>query len=131
MLMDTLYPKSPDIEKDLVPNNCLGCGLRSTPDCPKDKLEIYKLRLKGHSYHCAIRQVWGDGECTCAKGGTDNQNITKEESVSTHTEGGGGSPLKSPDYMEGYVDGYNDCRDFANGKINSLLERLKCQNKPT
>lgn len=27
--------------------------------------EIDQLQDKGHSYHCACRQVWGDGECEC------------------------------------------------------------------
>lgn len=27
--------------------------------------EIDKLMQQGHPYHCACRQVWGDGECEC------------------------------------------------------------------
>ena len=27
--------------------------------------EIERLKIKGHSQHCACRIVWGDGECTC------------------------------------------------------------------
>lgn len=27
--------------------------------------QIKKLQKKGHSHHCACRQVWGDGECEC------------------------------------------------------------------
>jgi hypothetical protein len=27
--------------------------------------EIEKLQNEGHPYHCACRQVWGDGECEC------------------------------------------------------------------
>lgn len=31
----------------------------------EDYEEIRKLKKKGHSEHCACRQVWGDGECEC------------------------------------------------------------------
>lgn len=31
----------------------------------EDKKKIDELMGKGHSYHCATRQVWGDGECEC------------------------------------------------------------------
>lgn len=27
--------------------------------------KIEELQGKGHSHHCACRQVWGDGECEC------------------------------------------------------------------
>ena len=30
-----------------------------------DKKEIECLEKVGHTYHCACRQVWGDGECEC------------------------------------------------------------------
>lgn len=26
---------------------------------------ISELQRKGHTYHCACRLVWGDGECEC------------------------------------------------------------------
>lgn len=26
---------------------------------------IREFQAKGHSHHCACRQVWGDGECEC------------------------------------------------------------------
>ena len=26
---------------------------------------VKELQRKGHSPHCACRQVWGDGECEC------------------------------------------------------------------
>ena len=29
--------------------------------------EIERLREMGHTYHCACRQVWGDGECECRR----------------------------------------------------------------
>lgn len=31
----------------------------------QDRLTIKALMREGHSYHCACRQVWGDGECEC------------------------------------------------------------------
>jgi hypothetical protein len=122
--MDTLYPKSNEIEKDLVPKNCRECGLQHTPDCPKDKEKIAKLRIAGHTHHCAIRQVWGDGECTCAKGGTDNQNITKEESVSTHIKGDallGGLTSPCPNCKLAYKNGYN-------AALRWVLKRLDGEN---
>ena len=30
-----------------------------------DQKKIEKIRKDGHTYHCACRQVWGDGECEC------------------------------------------------------------------
>lgn len=30
-----------------------------------DIAEITRLIKEGHTHHCACRQVWGDGECTC------------------------------------------------------------------
>lgn len=34
----------------------------------EDAEEIARLERDGHSYHCACRLVWGDGECECKKG---------------------------------------------------------------
>jgi hypothetical protein len=38
-------------------------------DCSKDNVRdemlILKYRQAGHSYHCACRQIFGDGECEC------------------------------------------------------------------
>ena len=31
----------------------------------KELLQIDEIRKTGHSYHCACRQIWGDGECEC------------------------------------------------------------------
>ena len=30
-----------------------------------DEKAIDELKEEGHPYHCAARQVWGDGECEC------------------------------------------------------------------
>jgi hypothetical protein len=27
--------------------------------------QIREIETQGHTYHCACRQVWGDGECEC------------------------------------------------------------------
>lgn len=32
-----------------------------------DQAVIKRLERSGHTYHCACRQVWGDGECECSK----------------------------------------------------------------
>jgi hypothetical protein len=38
----------------------------------RDSLEeVEKLILLGHSKPCAIRQLFGDGECTCSLGTLD------------------------------------------------------------
>ena len=31
----------------------------------RELLNIEIIKEKGHSHHCACRQVWGDGECEC------------------------------------------------------------------
>ncbi len=31
----------------------------------EDQANISRIQKQGHSYHCACRQVWGDGECEC------------------------------------------------------------------
>lgn len=33
-----------------------------------DEIEIKRLERGGHSYHCACRIVWGDGQCECKRG---------------------------------------------------------------
>lgn len=32
-----------------------------------DKEEIDRIQNEGHTYRCACRQVWGDGECECGE----------------------------------------------------------------
>lgn len=50
-----------------------GFGLREDicEECHKqnevDHKLIFRLERKGHTRHCAKRQVWGDGECECEK----------------------------------------------------------------
>jgi len=34
---------------------------------PTDK-EVLKLQKEGHTFHCAMRILTGDGECECNKG---------------------------------------------------------------
>ena len=36
-----------------------------TEDTIWDKEEIKRLVVEGHTYHCACRIVWGDGQCEC------------------------------------------------------------------
>lgn len=47
-------------------------------DCHKqneiDHKLIFRLERKGHTRHCAKRQVWGDGECECAMRSENFQN---------------------------------------------------------
>jgi len=57
---------------------CLQCGdefyeLDSdgfcSPCMTQNKIDtenILVLQIKGHTQHCAARQVWGDGECECS-----------------------------------------------------------------
>ena len=39
--------------------------MTDSEEMKSDYDEIRKLQESGHSYHCACRQVWGDGECEC------------------------------------------------------------------
>ena len=43
--------------------NGLGC-FHDRLDCPEFE-PVKKLVLEGHSRHCAVRQIFGDGECEC------------------------------------------------------------------
>ncbi len=41
-------------------------------ECEKSEFEeayeqILPLQKKGHTHHCAVRHVYGDGECECNK----------------------------------------------------------------
>ncbi len=40
---------------------CNSCRLEQA----EDHANIEKAMLEGHTYHCACRLVWGDGECEC------------------------------------------------------------------
>lgn len=55
---------------------CPQCGKREElvgsgvcQGCEEETDEAYRrldeLREGGHSYHCAARMIWGDGECEC------------------------------------------------------------------
>lgn len=41
-------------------NSCQPCV-----NCKDDKRQIIAMMEEGHTYHCACRSVWGDGECEC------------------------------------------------------------------
>lgn len=34
-------------------------------DCKQELMAVVAQMEAGHSYHCATRRVWGDGECEC------------------------------------------------------------------
>jgi len=45
-------------------------------------LSVYQDRVEdieksGHTYHCACRQVWGDGECDCMGEGNRRREDVK------------------------------------------------------
>lgn len=40
---------------------CMACVTQNINDEGKMRFLIYQ----GHTRHCAERQVWGDGECSC------------------------------------------------------------------
>lgn len=44
-------------------NTCQPCI-----NCKDDWREVARLMDAGHTYHCACRMVWGDGECECQRG---------------------------------------------------------------
>ena len=37
----------------------------SCTEATNDLKQIKDFQKRGHTYHCACRQVWGDGECEC------------------------------------------------------------------
>lgn len=37
----------------------------ATEEDKEDKEEVERLQIEGHTYHCACRIVWGDGQCEC------------------------------------------------------------------
>jgi len=45
----------------LIDGLCAECKLQNEIDLEN----INNLIEEGHPYHCACRQVWGDGECEC------------------------------------------------------------------
>lgn len=45
--------------------------------CP-DKQAIEKNVREGHTYHCACRLVWGDGECECKMQGIVPGKVSSE-----------------------------------------------------
>ena len=56
-------------EKAIQNNLCKDCNAAKWNEWDSEhsnELEaIALLQKKGHSHHCACRQVWGDGECEC------------------------------------------------------------------
>ena len=44
-------------------------------DYPTDK-EIEKLQKDGHTFHCAMRILTGDGECECNKTSTETPGMS-------------------------------------------------------
>ena len=46
-----------------------------------DNVCIELLKEKGHTHHCACRQVWGDGECEC--GNSAPEELTDDELLKT------------------------------------------------
>ena len=42
-------------------NICVSCQAENEANAKA----IEALQEEGHPYHCACRQVWGDGECEC------------------------------------------------------------------
>ena len=49
------------------PCNSMNC-CQPCMDCKEDKKLIVARMDEGHTYHCACRFVWGDGECECETG---------------------------------------------------------------
>ena len=60
----SVCPQCSDIlNYDLENDVCNECSLQNE----SDKENIRNLESQGHSYNCACRQVWGDGECVCSR----------------------------------------------------------------
>lgn len=52
-----------DAERAGIDDFCSDCSKKNT----RDHAQIINLVEKGHPFHCAYRQVWGDGACECGK----------------------------------------------------------------
>ena len=46
-------------------------------DMPTDE-QILKLQKSGHTFHCAMRILTGDGECECNKANTIPGSISRQ-----------------------------------------------------
>ena len=78
------------ISIDGIENNlCQECNEQSWADFEKehepDLQKIKEIQTKGHSHHCACRQVWGDGECECNR--NDRGMTAKEAGFKFDLEG--------------------------------------------
>ena len=45
-------------------SKCGICDICAEINCDCDKAKGFAIR-DGHTYHCASRMFWGDGECEC------------------------------------------------------------------
>ena len=50
---------------DFPCNSTTGC--QPCMNCKEDKKRIIALLDEGHTYHCAVRIMYGDGECECKR----------------------------------------------------------------
>ena len=49
------------------------------PQWPKeDDEKLDRLISEGHTRHCACRQTWGDGICTCNQSGTSQKELLEK-----------------------------------------------------
>ncbi len=48
---------------------------------------VQEIKESGHTYHCACRQVWGDGECEC-KGESDRLRAMIDKTLAQGSVGG-------------------------------------------
>lgn len=60
-------------------NRCQPCV-----DCKRDKRQIVAFMDEGHTYHCACRLVWGDGQCECGKQGVVPGLLSREVLQATY-----------------------------------------------
>lgn len=54
-----------------------------TEEFKEDSKNIHLHMDKGHTYHCACRLVWGDGECECKLKGKPPGIISQQVLVVT------------------------------------------------
>lgn len=101
-------------------NNCLHQGAkrgRRCYDCTSEGDDLPKWERLSRD---ACLKMTG-GEATTIKKEVGS-TVSHMEGAERPTNDG---PLKTPDYLAGYVDGYQACHDYVNGKLDKMAEVLK------
>ena len=46
-----------------------------------DDIDILRLQKEGHSYHCAMQMLRGDGECCCGQADNRHEFMARMDSL--------------------------------------------------